>query len=266
MKKLLVFFNFIEASEKALDQAISLAEKDNCKIIICHIINGSEPEADILKKLEPFAEKVRLSGREVSIELEKGAIFEAAAKVSQKIKPDLVIAGTRGAAGFDLSIFGSAIYKFVRDVAYTSLVLHSDSKIAQGGFKSVLLPITPHKNFIKKVRESLKVLADEGEIIIFALKKVDSILDDEIENNKKISEEFLNSEGIRWQYKEFEIKKNENDFAKLTLDKMEELGTDLISISANVSARNQHFGKMHKEDVLMNDYAMPVLCVNTDIE
>jgi hypothetical protein len=47
---------------------------------------------------------------------------------------------------------------------------------------------------------------------------------------------------------------------------MSELGTDLISISADVSERNKHFGKMHKEDVLMNSYSMPVLCVNTDIE
>jgi len=83
MDKLLVFLNFIKASERALDQAISLAKKDGAKITICHILDQKGDEADVLKKLEPYAEKVRLSGLKVEIELEYGAIFDAAAKAAK---------------------------------------------------------------------------------------------------------------------------------------------------------------------------------------
>jgi len=266
MDKLLVFLNFIKASERALDQAISLAKKDGAKITLCHILDQKGNESDVLKKLEPYAEKVRLSGLKVEIELEYGPIFDAAAKAAKKIKPDLVIAGTRGAEGFDMSIFGSAIYKFVRDVAYTSLVLHSDSKIADGGYKKIMLPVSPHTNFIKKVKETLKVIADKGEVSVFALIKEGGELDEITQKNIDITKKYLDEQSIDWEYREFTTKKNQHNLAKQTLDKIKELETDLITISADVSARNMHFGKMHKEDMLLNDQSIPVLCVNTDIE
>jgi nucleotide-binding universal stress UspA family protein len=266
MKKLLVFYNFIEASERALDQAISLGKKEDAKIVICHIMNESEKDAEILKKLEPQAEKVRMSGLEASVELEQGDIYEAAAKAARRIDPDLVIAGTRGAEGFDMSIFGSAIYKFVRDVAYTSLVLHSASKIAENGYKGIMLPVSPHTNFIKKVRETLKVIADGGLVTIFALIQEGGELDEITQSNIEKTKDYLDDQKIKWQYKEFIIRKNQHDLAKQTLNRIKELEIDLITISADVSARNMHFGKMHKEDMLLNDQSIPVLCVNTDIE
>jgi len=264
MKKLLVFYNFIEASDRALAQAISLGKKDGAKIIICHILEKKTGEAEILKKLEPLAEKVRLSGLEVEVELEYGTIFEAAANAAKRIKPDLVIAGTRGAEGFDMSIFGSAIYKFVRDVAYTSLVLHSDSKIAEGGYKKIMLPVSPHTNFIKKVKEVLKVLSDNGEVTVFALVKEGAELDEVTQRNIEITEKYLDEQGVKWEYKEFATKKNQQNLATQTLNKVMELETDLITISADVSSQNMHFGKMHKEDMLLNDQSIPVLCVGTD--
>lgn len=265
MKKLLVFVNFIEASEKALNQAISLGKKDGAVIVICHILDPNGSEDDAKEKLQPYIDRVKAAGLNTELEIERGSVFEGASKAARRIKPDLVIAGTRGAEGFDMSIFGSAIYKFVREVAFTSLVIHSDSKVSDSGYRNIMLPVSPHPNFLKKVSETLKVLDKDGEVVVFALVKEGIELDDDIAKNIEQTKEYLEKLGVKWQYREFVIKKSDHNFAEKTLERVEELGTDLIAISADVSAKNQHFGKMHKEDVLLNKHSMPILCVNTDM-
>ena len=264
MDKLLVFVNFIEASQRALDQAISLAKVKDSSIVICHIIRDETDESEILAKLKPYSDQVEKEGINVTIELEHGAVFDAAARAAQRIKPDLVVAGTRGVEGFDMSIFGSAIYKFVRDVSYTSLVMHPQSEIANGGFHKIMLPISPHPNFIKKVEESVKVLSDQGEVIVFTLIKKDTELDEDTAKNVELTKAYLDEHQINWKSLEMVTEKHDHSFAAQTLEQMKEQGMDLVSISADVSARNKHFGKMHKEDILLNESGIPVLCVNTD--
>jgi Mn-dependent DtxR family transcriptional regulator/nucleotide-binding universal stress UspA family protein len=266
MKKLLVFVNFMEASERALDQAIALARLHKASLVISHIVGPENDEEEVREKLRPMMQKVEATGLDAELRLEYGDLFEAAAQVARSVKPDLVVAGTRGIEGFDMRLHGSAIYKFVRDVGYTSLILHPDSPIAENGYLKVMLPVSPHTNFIKKVTETVKVLGEDGEVIVFSLTRKGEKLEEDLVQKQKEAESYLNDSGIKWKELTSETNKVGHAFASETLERFKDEKMDLITIATDLSQKNRHFGKMHKEDVLLNRSGIPVLCVNTDFE
>lgn len=266
MDKLLVFVNFMKASERALEQAIELAKVHSSSIVMCHIPEPGSVEEETRTKLKPFLDMVEEAGIKGELMLEYGDLFDVAKATARKVNPDLVVAGTRGIEGFDMRLHGSAIYKFVRDIGYTSLIIHPESPIIKGGYKRVMLPVSPHGNFIKKVRETIKILAQDGEVIVFSLIRKGEELDAKVVKNKKDTEAILNERGIKWRYFDYETTLAGHNFATETLDRIKDQEMDVISIAADLSRENRHFGKMHKEDVLLNQRGIPVLCVNTDFE
>lgn len=267
MKKILVFVNFIDASQRAIEQAIALASMHNAQITICHISkNKSGDSKDLQSKLKPYLSQVESAGVKGEILIEYGDLYDHSAGIAKNVNPDLIITGTRGIEGFDMSIFGSAIYKLVRVLPFCTLVIHADSPIAVEGFKKVMLPVSPNLNFIKKVEETAKVLAKDGVIYIFAIVKDGLELEAATQNNIQASKDLLDEKGVKWEYIELVNKKHSTGYAKQTLEKIKEDGMDLVSIAADVSKRNKHFGKMDKEDIILNEIGTPILCVNTDVE
>jgi nucleotide-binding universal stress UspA family protein len=267
MKRLLVFVNFTDASQKALDQAISLGKLHGASLTLCHISPQSEQmDAELMERLNLYLAHARAQGVDGEIRIAHGALFQTATQIAKEVKPDLVLAGTRGIEGFDMSIFGSAIYKFVREIPYASLVLHANSEVAEGGYKKVMLPVSPHPGFLKKVKETCKVIAPDGVIVIFALVKPGTELQEETKANIRATKTYLHEQGVNHEYLELGTDRYTMGYAKETLEKIKEYGMDLISIAADVSQRNKHFGKMDKEDILLNEIGIPILCTNTDID
>jgi len=267
MKKLLVFVNFTDASQRALEQAISLGKFHGASLVLAHISEAiAEKDTKLMERLLPCKEFVDSKGVASEIVIDHGPLFQTATKIADRIKPDLVLAGTRGKDGFDMGIFGSAIYKLVREIPFASLVLHANSQVVEGGYKKVMLPVAPHAGFLKKVKETCKVLSPDGVIVIFALIKPGIALEASTRKNIEATQAYLNERGVKNEYLELNTDKNTLGYASQTLEKMKEYGMDLISIAADVSQRNKHFGKMDKEDILLNEMGIPILCTNTDID
>jgi nucleotide-binding universal stress UspA family protein len=267
MKKLLVFVNFTDASQRALEQAISIGKYCGASLTLCYISESpAEKDPEWMERLLPYKQFSDSKGVASEIILEHGSLYQTATKTANRIKPDLVLVGTRGKDGFDMGIFGSAIYKLVREIPFASLVLHANSQVVEGGYKKVMLPVSPHEGFLKKVKETCKVLAPDGVIVIFALIKPGITLEAKTRKNIEATQSYLNERGVKNEYMELSTDKRTMGYAPQTLEKMKGYGMDLISIAADVSQRNKHFGKMDKEDILLNEMGIPVLCTNTDID
>ncbi|HKK39147.1 MAG TPA: universal stress protein [Cryomorphaceae bacterium] len=266
MKKILVFVNFIEASQRAVDQSVAFGRMHDSLIYVCHISDGKDDEETLRTKLQPYLDQIDHAGLKPALIFEVGGFFETASKVAKQIVPDLVVVGTRGADGFDMSLRGSAIYKLVSELPYSSLVLPTDSSVAEKGFHKIMLPVSPHPKFLKKVSETRKVLAAEGEIVILTVLKKGEELDEDSKANLDATVEYLKENKVKSSTLAFERENRSTGYAAVTLRKAKEDGMDLISIISNVSERNKHFGKMEKEDVLLNEEGIPVFCVNTAID
>jgi nucleotide-binding universal stress UspA family protein len=266
MKKILVFVNFIESSTLAVEQAIVFAKMHGATITICHITDEKSDTEKLKTQLKPYTDKLEKADLKAELIVEKGAFFNLAVEVAKRIVPDLVIMGTRGAEGFDMKLRGSAIYKLVSELPYSSLVLPTNSQVAAEGFKKIMIPISPHPKFLKKVIESRKVLARDGEMVVLLITRKEVETDEDTKKNFKEAIQYLKDNNVKHEPMEYERENKSHGYAAITLSKVKERGMDLVSIISNVSERNKHFGKMEKEDVLLNEDGIPVFCVNTAIE
>jgi nucleotide-binding universal stress UspA family protein len=266
MKKILVFVNFIEASQRAVDQAIAFGRMHGASISISHISDGKGDAEKLKSNLQPYLDKVKGASLKAELIIEEGAFFETATEIANRLNPDLVVVGTRGAEGFDMGLRGSAIYKLVSEIPYSSLVLHTDSKVAEKGFKKIVLPVSPHPKFLKKVSETRKVLAADGEIVVLTVLRSGVELDKDTKANLEATKAYLDENQVKSSVLEIERKNKSHDYAQIILRKAKEAGMDLVSIISNVSERNKHFGKMEKEDILLNEEGIPIFCVNTAVE
>ena len=266
MKKILVFVNFIEASQRAVDQAIAFGQMHGAQIYVCHISDGKSDAQNLKSQLQPYIDQVEAAGLKAELIFEVGGFFDTASRVAKQLTPDLVIVGTRGAEGFDMSLRGSAIYKLVSELPYSSLVLPTDSHVAKDGYKKVMLTISPHSKFLKKVVETRKVLAKDGEIVVLSVLRKGIKLDEDSKVNLDAAIAYLKENQVKSSVMEYERENKSHGYAAITLKKIKEGGMDLVSIISNVSERNKHFGKMEKEDVLLNEEGIPVFCVNTAVD
>lgn len=266
MKKILVFVNFIETSKLAVEQAVVFGGIYGSEITVCHISDGKIGKEELEAKLKLYLNLVDKAGLSSKLILDEGAFFNSAEKVAMGLMPDLVIMGTRGAEGYDMKLRGSAIYKLVSELPFSSLVFSNHSRVAHEGFKKIMLPISPHPLFLKKVRESRKVLAKDGEMVVFSIKKDGITVDEDTQKNLSDTVQYLKENNVKYSVLEHYRENRGHGYAGITLQKMKEEGMDLVSIISNVSERNKHFGKMEKEDVLLNEEGIPVFCVNTAVD
>ncbi|NNC84123.1 MAG: hypothetical protein HKN79_11150 [Flavobacteriales bacterium] len=125
-----------------------------------------------------------------------------------------------------------------------------------------MMPVAPHEDYLVKVEQTIDLMAPDGEIVIFAILKPGVPLDEEILRNIEATKKLLEERGVKYSYQEEDSDRYSIGYSKETLAHVRNEKMDLISIMANVSSRNQLFGKMDKENVLLNESGIPVLCAN----
>lgn len=264
MKKFLVLIDFTPTSEIALNQAIQSAILQGGDITLLHVLGqfqGNNKEA-ALEKMATHVKQAEGAGVVAKAEVAVGSLFKTVADFVSEQGIDLVFVGTHGVKGIKQTLFGSNIYKLVKGLSAPALVVNDQSAIVNGGFKRVLLPVSPHDEFLAKVQQVSALLANGGEMVIFAIMKPGAQLDEATKRNVEGSQAYLNEKGIANRYEEVNTDRFTVGYANETLRFVQEMDVDLIAILTRVSAENQAFGKLDKEGMLLNDLGLPVFCSN----
>ena len=264
MKHIFVFVDFTSTSVLAFDQALAIATMKGAGISLCHIAKelNETSKVEFENKLKPF--KLKAEEHEVTLEpvILGGDLFQTAKEVVHRLKPDLIVAGTHGTDGIHLSLFGSAIHKLVREVSAPTLVIGKECKPMKSGFKKVLLPASVHDYYIVEVKRACELLVEGGEVILYAIVHPDLPLEQSVLDNLENAKALLDERNVSWNYIEEKAKPHQTGFAVQTLEYMRENEVEMIAISAEVSKRFKLFGKLDKEEILLNEDGIMVLCAN----
>lgn len=264
MKSILVLVDFTDTAEIAVNQAIAIAKIKQAAITICHVSPSviNEVSDELMKNIEPYAEMVRAQGIENKILVGHGELFHEVHEIVKRLDPDLVIVGTHGKVGLKQNLFGSSIYKLVKGIKAPTLVINDKMNGLNGAFKKIMLPVAPNKDYLLIVKQTINLLAKDGEIIIFAILKPGVDLSDEIIENVESSKRFLDKVGVPYTYLQLDSKHYSIGYARDTFDAVKDHNIDLISIMTHVSEVNPYFGSIDKENIILNDLGIPVLCAN----
>ncbi len=263
MNHILCLVDFTTTAQIAVRQSIALAKGKNAIITLCHILpTGHEADHDLLKELRPFEAEVETAGIECKSEISNGPFFQAVEEVIHRLRPGLVVVGTHGKHGLRQNLFGSNIYKLVKSLPVPTLVVNDNTTPMEGGFKAILLPVAPHPDFLLKLEQAAVLLAPGGRIYLFEIRKPGAGYDEEIEKNIRASRQWLEEQNLPWDFIEKGSRNFSVGYSLETIEFAHEHKMDLIAIMAKVSEKNRSFGKLDKENLLLNKEGLPVLCAN----
>jgi nucleotide-binding universal stress UspA family protein len=133
-KSILVPTDFSEHSDKAILQAADIAEQNNAKVFLLHVVDWPQQCAvdycisaetldelvkdsnkEATKKMQGEVEKVlRAKKVDVVFEVKTGVPHQEILKFQEKIKADLIVIASRGRTGI-LKYFGSVADRVLRD-------------------------------------------------------------------------------------------------------------------------------------------------------
>ncbi len=143
VKKILVPTDFSEFSDKALSEALEIAETFNSKVYLLYVQRGEsgftimetfdqETQAKIRSKLAQKTEaafkkqvaKFPLSDKiEIVTEVAKGVPYNEILDYQKKIDPDVMVIAAQGRSAFEDFFFGSTSEKIVRRATCSILVV-----------------------------------------------------------------------------------------------------------------------------------------------
>lgn len=144
MKRILIPVDFSEYSIEALKIAAQIARKNNCEIILLHLLelphqagvmfgnSASIPEIIFYKNkainmLEELSDAEYLKGLEVSIAIEINKVSEGIINSSEINNADLIVMGSHGTSGFNELLVGSNTEKVVRFSNIPVLVIKKET-------------------------------------------------------------------------------------------------------------------------------------------
>lgn len=264
MKNLLLLIDFTELSILSLEHALMLAKLNNSSLIFCHItdVNTEKNNNDINENFKPYLLKANEAGINHQTHIAYGSLINCAREVVARLKPDLVVVGTHGKHGILQHLFGSKIFNLVKELASPVLVVNNQSKLAENGFKKILIPVSLHDTYLQMLEKSINLLDKNGKIIIFAVVKYGIPLDNEITKNAQLAQTFLNQKGIENEYLEIVSDQYSAGYSKATLQYVKNQEIDLITIITKVSTQNNSFASVDKENIMLNEAGLAVLCVD----
>lgn len=142
MKKILVPTDFSPCADKALQYALTIAEKAGAEIILLHACNLNNNKAEdryptvaynkpitqtAATKLEVLKKHINQSGKvTASVQLFDGDILDSIQEAETKHMIDLIVMGTQGASGFKKIIMGSKTAAAIKNAKAPVIAIPAD--------------------------------------------------------------------------------------------------------------------------------------------
>ena len=254
-KVFIVPYDFTEASEKALSQAIEISNADAAKVIVLHIV-AKDSEIEDAKSRINFIISELNSSLDIKGEVIKGSIFNSIGEIAEKNKASAIIMGTHGAKGMQ-KVFGSFAMKVIISTGIPFMVLQKETPIKQ--YNNICLSIDASAESI----QIIKIAADlaktyNAKIFIIAEKEKDSIKARKIKNNLVILSNKMQKLGIDYN---LELIESDGEWIDTIINFANTKGMDMFAYSYD-SDRLMASKDKFSQALLFNPYYIPALIIN----
>lgn len=270
MKRILIPVDFSEYSIEALKIAAQIARKNNCEIILLHLLelpqqvndvfgNGASiPEIIFYKDkaismLEKLTDAEYLKGIDVSVAIEINKVSEGIINSSEINKVDLIVMGSHGTSGFNELLVGSNTEKVVRFSNIPVLVIKKGTeKFTPNNFVFASDFSEETRKPFRKMLEFAKIFNSKLFLVMICTPSSFSTT----HATEKIIADFLSNYDIENYsthiYNDTNIENGIMNFAK-------SVGADLIGLSTHGRTGLAHFYNGSIGEDLVNHAIRPVL-------
>jgi nucleotide-binding universal stress UspA family protein len=262
MKKIAAFIDFTEGCKIALRQASIIADISKAELYAVYVMTSP---GDITAKEEEvlrFATGVPGVPATIKVAIGTGELLESAAHTLKPMGPDLVVVGTHGIHGIMQHLFGAHILKLVQAIPFPCLVVQENTRVRENGWDRILFPVSAHPAYRIQTEQSANVARIFGsQIIQYEIEKSPDVDEMQIENTKW-AREYFNENNIPFTYVVEEATVMSVGYSRQELKYADENGIGLICAMSEIAPNDVSFGKADMENLLTNEFGIPVLCCN----
>ena len=264
MKKIAALIDLTEICGKALEFAGNIAAQANATLVLVHVADFSDQSRseEIEAKLQAFHSEIP-NGVLVEDHVSYGVFFSLIPTIITDLDVDLVVVPTHGKVGIMQNLLGANILKLVKQLPVPALVVQANSSYTVDSFNTLLFPVGPHSDFDVKIKQtaSFAKLFDST-VVVYMVKNDIHGLSEDLRNNFSESKKYFASCGVNYK----EVKEEPTEFsagyAKHILNYARSLDSCAICVMSHVSDENGYIGNNDKENILLNEMALPVFCAN----
>lgn len=260
--KIIIPTDLTKAASQAIKQAAAIAVKTNASLTLLHVLNDKSPSEDEIKKiLSAEAENIYSHGGIHSdIMIREGNIFEVIPHVACERDYDLMVLGTHGIRGIKQMLFGANILKLAEKIRIPALIIQEESPMIKS-LKKIVLPVSSHKSFDIAV-DAVLLLAGifDCEVHLYSIQKAGFDWPDQLIANIENATRKFEMKGVQM----IRVREDQNvysmGYAKQTLNYAHSVGADLICTMSVASKEYYYFADSDKENMILNEERIPILC------
>ena len=251
----IVPYDFTEASEKALNQAVEISKHENAKIILLHVVSKeSEINTNEIKINEIISSVNSLF--DIECKVIKGSIFTTIGEIAEKNNASAIIMGTHGAKGMQ-KVFGSFAMKVIISTGVPFMILQKQTPIKE--FNNICLSIDATAESIQVISIATNLAKTyNAKIHIIAEKEKDTIKARKIKNNLIILSKKIKTSGVSF---ELELLENKGEWIDTVIDFANGKNMDMFAYSYD-SDRLLASKDKFSQALLFNPYYIPALIIN----
>jgi nucleotide-binding universal stress UspA family protein len=271
MKNLLVAIDFSKNAIHALEYALTYADRFGADVSMIWVDNCVGPDLMVEKPDGETRHESRNLFKEILVnysekydkvqlnyKLSKGKVFEEIARYANKIKADLIFAGTHGVTGFEEYWIGSNAYRIVTHAPCPVITLRQNFSFSND-VKKILIPIDSTLQSSNKVYTTASIASTFGSQVQVLAVHTSTLgsLRRQVDKQVKLAVDHLKKNNISYNLEEIKT----NNITQDTIDFAVKNKVDLISIMTEqeTTQANVFLGTFARQ--LVNNCPVPVLSV-----
>ena len=260
--KIAVLVDLSPICKKAVEFGGFIAKKINAELILVHVSDFDASEDVVQEGMNNLGETLG-SDLKVSTHIATGDFFSLIPSIVQDLDLDFVVVPTHGKVGLMQNLFGANILKLVKALPVPTLVVQDATKASGQSFDNILFPVGPHDNFDVKIKQTAAFAKLFGSnVVVYTVKNDVRGISDKLRSNIDLAKEVFERENVKHQVVIEEPSGYSVGYAKHILAYAKQNAIDVFSIMSHVSDVNGYIGNSDKENILLNEQNLPVLCTN----
>ncbi len=250
------------AADVALTYAGHIAEQSAGRVTLFHALSKKVAKgagADLQKAHAAILGDLSKKGVKVEQVQREGAFMkEIVAEAAKGCK--LMVAGTHGVQGLRQEMLGSDMLKLVRTVPVPTLVVQMYAKRAVE-IKRIVMPVAGHADITPLLNAVVGIAKAYGaEVDIYQQLVEGDTTSNALLRNKVAMTERLTKEKIKFNEVNESVGKFYEGFAVRTIRYANKVNAGCIAIMAAASGEHKKIADKEKQELLMNEKGIPVLC------
>ncbi len=267
----LVPVDFTEASDCAINHAISIAKAGGHEISLVHVLDATSKDklkkegkiaADIEEQLLDECERIATAdGLKCSYNLVEGSIFKDIEETGKQLGSVWQVMGTHGVVGLEQKLLGSFAIKVITS-SHCPTIVTQKKHISPHGYKKIIFPVEAAAESKHKLWPTIKMAVQfNAEVLIYSRTETDEYLQNHVKLNVFHAERHFKENGIACSSTAFDP--NDGSFADqlIKFTALHEADLVVIVTTSGKSVTEFIIGK-EEEKIINNDLQVPVMCVN----